>query len=96
MEIVVAGMTEGPHAAWTGEVENVAARRRLLRDDARHQTEAMHLADDGVFGDADLTANLRRRDPLFPQLRQKRDALGRPRALNRHNIIRWSFFDPFQ
>src|SRR5882724_10354592 len=68
MEIVIAGMAEGPHATRTGEVENVAARRRLLRDDARHQTEAVHLADNSVLGDTNLTANLRRRYPLFPQL----------------------------
>ena len=78
VEIILARMTDRPHAGRAGEVEHVAPRRRLLRDDPRRQPDAVHLADDRVFGDADAAADLGGRYPLFPEPGQRLDALRGP------------------
>src|SRR5262249_31760900 len=61
-----------------GKLEDVAPRRRLLLDDARHQSDAVDLADHSVLGNPDAAADLGGGDPLLPELGQLRDALPRP------------------
>src|SRR5438034_423692 len=78
VEVVGVGMADRPHAGRAGEFEDIALWRRQLLDHARHQPDAVHLADDGVFGDADAAADLGRRHPLLPQFDEARDALRRP------------------
>src|SRR5213075_2949306 len=78
VEIILARMTDRPHAGRAGEIEHVAPRRRLLRDDPRRQTDAVNLPDDRVLGDADAPADLGGRNPLLPEPGQRLDALGRP------------------
>src|SRR5579862_6224485 len=66
VEIILARMADRPHADGPGEIEHVAARRRHLLDDTRHQPDPVHLADHGVLGHADPAADFRGCDPLFP------------------------------
>src|SRR5262249_50678053 len=83
MEIVIARMSDRPHADRAGEIEHIASRRRLLGDDPWGQPDAMHLADHRVLADADAATDLGGGHPLFPQPRQLLDALRRPGRLRR-------------
>src|SRR5665213_3695874 len=78
VEVLVAGVTVRPHADRTAELEDVAPRRRLYRDHAGHQAEAMHLADHRIFGDADAAADLGGGHAFIPEKGQLLDALGCP------------------
>src|SRR5262249_58893718 len=83
VEIVLARMADRPHAGGAREIEHVALWRRLLRDDARRQADAVHLADDGVLRDADAAADLGGRNPPLPEPGQYLHALPRPRLHGR-------------
>src|SRR5262249_36013284 len=96
MEVIIARMTVWPHAGRSDAIEHVAARRRLLRAHPRPQTEAMALADDRILGDTNPSADFSGCDPLFPQLRQPSDALGRPGTLDWYQFRGTDLFDPFQ
>ncbi len=90
MEIVIGRMADRPHTSWTGEIEDIAARRRHFLDDSRHEPDSVHLADDRILGDADAAADLGRRHPFIPEQFQTLDTLRRPGrfgALERADLL---------
>ena len=78
MKILVGRMAVGPQAARPAEFEEVALRRGDRCATARRQRNAVQLADDGVFREAQPAADLGRREPLLEQLSQLLDAFRRP------------------